>query len=60
MNGWAPIIEDISLIPADKGRFEVTLDGELLFSKAEIGRHAAPGEVVALAAERMGPRIPRD
>ncbi len=59
MSGWAPIIEDISLIPADKGRFEVTFDGELIFSKAALGRHAEPGEVQALAAERMGPQIPR-
>ena len=60
MNGWASIIEDIQLIPADKGRFEVTVDGELIFSKAELGRHAEPGEVVALAREKMGPEIPRD
>ena len=60
MNGWAPIIEDIQLIPADTGRFEVTLDGELIFSKADLGRHAEPGEVVALAREKMGPEIPRD
>ena len=60
MNGWAPIIEDIQLIPADKGRFEVTLDGGLIFSKAELGRHAEPGEVAALARQKMGPEIPRD
>ncbi len=46
-------------MPADKGRFEVTLDGELIFSKAELGRHAEPGEVVALARARMGPEIER-
>ena len=60
MSGWAPIIETIELIPADKGRFEVTLDGELIYSKAELGRHAEPGEVRALAEARMGPQIPRD
>ncbi len=48
------------MIPADKGRFEVTLDGELIFSKASLGRHAVPGEVVATAREKMGPEIPRD
>ena len=47
-------------MPSDKGRFEVTLDGELIFSKAELGRHAQPGEVVAIARDRMGPEIPRD
>lgn len=59
LSGWAPIIEVLELVPADKGRFEVTLDGELIFSKAALGRHAEPGEVVALARERMGPEIDR-
>ena len=47
-------------MPADKGRFEVTIDGELIYSKSELGRHAEPGEVVALARERMGPEIERE
>lgn len=46
-------------MPADKGRFEVTIDGNLVFSKASLGRHAEPGEVVALAREVMGPEIDR-
>lgn len=46
-------------MPADKGRFEVTLDGEVIFSKAALGRHAEPGEVAALARDKMGPEIPR-
>jgi selenoprotein W-related protein len=58
--GWAPIIEDITLISSSKGRFEITLDGELIYSKAETGRHAEPGEVVTLARERMGPEIERE
>lgn len=60
MNAWAPIIEAIDLVPADKGRFEVTVDGELIFSKVVLGRHAEPGEVFALAREKLGPEIPRD
>jgi hypothetical protein len=38
----------------------VTLDGELLFSKAGLGRHAEPGEIAALVRERVGPEIERD
>lgn len=60
LTGWAPIIEKIDLVPSSNGRFEVTLDGELLFSKAEIGRHAEPGEVVGLVRARIGPEIERD
>ena len=57
--GWAPIIERLDLIPSSKGRFEVIVDGTLVFSKAELGRHAEPGEVVALLRSRLGPEIDR-
>ena len=59
LRGWAPIIERLDLVPAEKGRFEVTIDGELVFSKAALGRHAEPGEVAALARQRKGPEIER-
>jgi selenoprotein W-related protein len=59
LQGWAPIIETIELLPSSKGRFEVTLDGELVFSKAALGRHAEPGEVAALVRDRIGPEIER-
>jgi selenoprotein W-related protein len=48
------------LLPSSKGRFEVTLDGELIFSKAGLGRHAEPGEVAQLLRDRVGPEIQRD
>jgi selenoprotein W-related protein len=59
LTGWAPIIERIDLIPSSKGRFEVTLDDELIFSKAALGRHANPGEVAGLVRELVGPEIER-
>jgi selenoprotein W-related protein len=60
LKGWAPIIETIELLPSSKGRFEVTVDGELVFSKAALGRHAEPGEIAGLVRERFGPEIERD
>jgi selenoprotein W-related protein len=60
LQGWAPIIETIELVPSSKGRFEVTVDDELVFSKAAVGRHAKPGEVVTLVRQRIGPEIQRD
>jgi selenoprotein W-related protein len=60
LQGWAPILETIELLPSSKGRFEVTVDGELVFSKAALGRHAEPGEVAGLVRERLGPEIERD
>jgi selenoprotein W-related protein len=59
LQGWAPILETIELLPSSKGRFEVTVDGELVFSKAALGRHAEPGEVAGLVRERLGPEIER-
>jgi len=44
-------IESIALIPADGGKFEVVADGQLLFSKLSLGRHAEPGEVARLVVE---------
>ena len=52
------MIADVSLLPSSKRRFEVTLDDELIFSKAAIGRHAAEGEIAALVRQRIGPEIP--
>jgi selenoprotein W-related protein len=45
---------DVRLIPSSGGVFEVTLDGELLFSKKASRRHAEPGEVLRLAREAIG------
>ncbi|MBW3665023.1 MAG: Rdx family protein [Actinobacteria bacterium] len=57
LSGWANVIEDVTLVSSSKGRFEVTLDEELIFSKAELGRHAEPDEVAAMVRERIGPEV---
>jgi selenoprotein W-related protein len=60
LQGWAPIIERIEMIPSSQGRFEVILDGGLIFSKKGLGRHAEPGEVAGLVRQKLGPEIERD
>jgi predicted Rdx family selenoprotein len=47
------------LVPSSKGRFEVTLDGDVIFSKATLRRHANPGEIADLVRSRIGPEITR-
>jgi selT/selW/selH-like putative selenoprotein len=42
----------VSLQPSSGGRFEVTVDGEPIFEKSKLGRHAMPGEVMQLLAAR--------
>jgi len=39
---------EIQLLQSSGGRFEVTVDGRLVFSKQATGRHANPGEVLDL------------
>lgn len=41
------------MIPSDGGRFEVSLNGRLVYSKLETLRHAEPGEVVELLRKMM-------
>jgi selenoprotein W-related protein len=53
----AEIVEEFSgaevqLIESSGGVFEVMLDGALVFSKRELGRHAHPGEVMAILRSR--------
>lgn len=46
-------IEALSIVPSDGGRFEVSLDGELIYSKLEKGRHPEEGEVLKLIGEKV-------
>jgi selenoprotein W-related protein len=48
------LIEEIKLIPSDDGKFEVTVNGQLLYSKLSTHRHAEPGEIVGLVRKMVG------
>ncbi len=43
---------EVKLIPSSGGVFEVKVDGELVFSKKALRRHAEPGEIVELILKR--------
>jgi len=43
---------DVQLIEGSGGVFEVIVDGDLVFSKKALGRHAEEGEVLRLIGER--------
>ena len=57
-DGWAPILEMIELRSGDKGVFKVSLDGRILFDKAEAGRVPQEREIANEIANRLGPPIP--
>ncbi len=44
---------EVNLIESSGGLFEVTVDGNLVFSKRELGRHAEDGEVLQLMVEHL-------
>lgn len=46
-------VEEIALVPSDGGRFEVTVNGALIFSKLSLQRHAQAGEVIALVKKQL-------
>lgn len=43
---------EVKLIEGSGGVFEVHVDGDLVFSKKALGRHAKAGEVVGLIQQR--------
>ena len=47
-------IKSVTLLPSDGGRFEVTVNRTLLYSKQQTGRHAEPGEVLNLLRAHSG------
>jgi selenoprotein W-related protein len=53
LKNFEPEIETLSLVPSDGGRFEVTVNDKLVYSKLQNGRHAEPGEVVGLVKKSV-------
>ena len=49
----------LTLITGSKGVFDVLVNGEVLYSKTETGRHAEPGEVLALFTDALPPDTSR-
>jgi selenoprotein W-related protein len=48
------LIEEIKIIPSDGGKFEVTVNGQLIYSKLSTHRHAEPGEILGLVRKTVG------
>ena len=46
-------LETIEIIPSSGGRFEVMVNGDLVYSKMATGRHANPGEVHQLIKAKL-------
>jgi selenoprotein W-related protein len=46
-------IEYIKLIPGDGGRYEITVNGKLIYSKLQTGRHVEPAQVLELIRDQV-------
>jgi len=46
LKNFEHVIESVTLVPSDGGRFEVSVNGQLIFSKLGTKRHAQAGEVI--------------
>jgi selenoprotein W-related protein len=54
LKNYEHLIESLVLIPSDGGKFEVTANGNVLYSKAQTRRHAEAGEILGLLRKLVG------
>ncbi|MCL4274083.1 MAG: SelT/SelW/SelH family protein [Anaerolineales bacterium] len=47
------MIEVVSLVPSDGGKFEVNVNGRLVYSKLETKRHAEAGEIITIISKMV-------
>ena len=50
-------LDEIILVPSDGGRFEISLDGDLLYSKVETGAFPDEEEIVETIDGRIGQSV---
>lgn len=58
LSAYQHVIEDLTLVTGSKGVFDVVVDGNVLFSKQDTGRHAEPGEVLQLFRDTYAGGVP--
>jgi selenoprotein W-related protein len=52
-NEFEPEIQAFTLVPSSGGRFELSINRQLIYSKLETHRHAEPGEVAGLVRKYL-------
>jgi len=58
MHDYQHVIAELTLVTGSAGVFDVVVDGEVIYSKHSTGRHAEPGEVLALFRDYLGRAVP--
>lgn len=54
LSNYQHVIDSLTLKTGTGGVYDVVVDGDLVYSKAETGRHAEPGEILDLFTEIVG------
>lgn len=57
LHDYQHVICELTLVTGAKGIFDVRVDGELVFSKHALGRHAEPGEILDIFGSLVGPDV---
>jgi|TARA_B100000959_G_scaffold282013_1_gene347491 selenoprotein W-related protein len=57
LTNYQHVISDLRLVTGSNGIYDVRVDGELIYSKDENGRHAEDGEVLEIFKEIVGPDV---
>ncbi|MCO5199545.1 MAG: Rdx family protein [Anaerolineae bacterium] len=57
MRNYQHIIKELNIIGGSKGIFDVVVNGEMLYSKHQEGRHAHEGEVLDRFIQLIGPDV---
>jgi selenoprotein W-related protein len=57
LSRWAPVMRAVELASGTSGRFEISLDGQLVFSKKELGRFPKSGEITGIFEKKLGPPL---
>ena len=59
LGAYQHVINDLVLKTSSGGAFEVMVNGDLIFSKKTMQkRHAAPGEILGMFRDIVGPDVP--
>jgi selT/selW/selH-like putative selenoprotein len=55
LDKWSPVLGGVELKTGSRGVFEVSVDGQKVFSKALLDRFPGDGEIAKLLLPQLGP-----
>lgn len=59
LSNYQHVIEDLRLVTGSAGVFDVVVDGTVIYSKGQTGRHANEGEVLEAFTAHVGADVAR-